>query len=165
MIEYKKIDITHKQDLTKLIEEVLSKLERKEFFIPFTEDEIDGMFDPEKTIIYGAFDDDKIVGTAQLYLQESYVKDIKEIIDLNDNKVVELGGYLVLEEYRNKGIMKKLETILVDEAINNGYEFIVITIHPDNVPSNKVAESIDAKIVKTTNLGNYLRNIYILKLK
>ena len=30
-----------------------------------------------KTIIYGAFDDDKLVGTAQLYLQESYVKDIK----------------------------------------------------------------------------------------
>ena len=165
MIEYKKIDITHKQDLKKLIEDVLTKLERKDFFIPFTEDEIDGMFDEEKTIIYGAFDDDKLVGTAQLYLQESYVKDIKEIIDLNDNMVVELGGYLVLEEYRNKGIMKKLETILVDEARNNGYEYIVITIHPDNIPSNKVAESINAKIVKTTNLGDYLRNIYLLKLK
>lgn len=43
MIEYKKIYITHKQDLKKLIEDVLNKLERKEFFIPFTEDEIDGM--------------------------------------------------------------------------------------------------------------------------
>lgn len=63
--------------------------------------------------------------------------------------------------------MKKLETILVNEAINKGYEYkyIVITIHPDNVSSNKVAESINAKIVKTTNLGDYLRNIYLLKLK
>ena len=165
MIQYRRIDIDNKENLIELIKIVLNHLERKEFFIPFTDEEIEAMFDSEKTIIYGAFENDKLVGTAQLYLQESYVENIKELIDLKDNKVVELGGYLVLPEYRNKGIMKALESILIDKAKEKGYEYIVITIHPDNIPSNKVAKSTGAKIVKTTNLGNYLRNIYLLNLK
>lgn len=165
MIQYRKIDVDNKENLIELIKIVLNNLERKEFFIPFTDEEIEAMFESEKTIIYGAFEDDKLVGTAQLYLQESYVKNIKGLIGLKDNKVVELGGYLVLPEYRNRGIMKKLESILIDEAKAKGYEYIVITIHPENIPSNKVAKSIGAEIVKTTNLGDYLRNIYLLNLK
>lgn len=166
MIQYRKIDVDNKETLIELINSVLSNLERKEFFIPFTDEEIEEMFDSEKTIIYGAFEDDKLVGTAQLYLQEeSYIENIKELIDLQDSKVVELGGYLVLPEYRNQGIMKKLESILIDEAKEKEYEYIVITVHPENIPSNKVAKSTGAEIVKTANLGDYLRNIYLLKLK
>lgn len=37
MIEYRKIDITDKDNLKNLIDIVLNGLERKEFFIPFTE--------------------------------------------------------------------------------------------------------------------------------
>ena len=164
MIEYRKIDKDYKEDLIELINTVLNNLERKEFFIPFTDKEIEEMFNPENTILYGAFDDDKLVGTAQLYLQESYVEDIKKVINLEDKKVVELGGYLILEDYRHKGIMKKLESILINEAKGKDYEYIVITVHPDNVASNKVVETTGAKIVKTTKLGDYLRHIYLLKI-
>jgi len=164
MIQYRKIDVNNKKEVIEIINKVLNGLERKEFFIPFTDEEIEEMFDPTKTIIYGAFDEEKLVATAQLYLQESYVENIKKIVNLNERKVVELGGYLVLEEYRNKGIMKKLEAILIDEAKKNNYEYVVITVHPDNIASNKVAEFTNAKIVKTTNLGEYLRNIYLLEL-
>ncbi len=43
------------------------------------------------------------------------------------------------------------------------YEYAVIAVHPDNIASNKVTEYTGAKIAKTTNLGDYLRNIYLLK--
>lgn len=164
MIEYRKININEEKQLRNLIDAVLSGLERKEFFIPFTEEELKDMFDKEKVIIYGAFDGQKLVGTAQLYFDESYTKEIKEILKMNNCKMAELGGYLVLEQYRNKGIMKVLQDRLINELKNINYEYAIITVHPDNIASNKTTEYTGAKNVKTTMLGNYLRNIYLLKL-
>lgn len=58
--------------------------------------------------------------------------------------------------------MKKLETILINEAKKLKLEYIVITVHPENIASNKATQYTGAKIVKTTNIGQYLRNIYLL---
>lgn len=96
MIEYRKIDITDKDNLKNLIDIVLNGLERKEFFIPFTEEEIDMMFYSSIAITYGAYDNNKLVGTAQLYLSENYVSEIKKILKLKNSKVAELGGALAL---------------------------------------------------------------------
>lgn len=131
--------------------------------MPFTEEELEDMFNRNKIITYGACDKEKLVGTAQLYLDESYTAEIKEILNMNNNKIAEFGGYLVLEEYRNKGIVKHLEDILISKLKEMDYEYAVITVHPDNIASNKAKEYTGAKIIKTTNLGDYLRNIYLLK--
>ena len=164
MIEYRKITIEEKKSLVNLIDKVLQNLERKEFFIPFTTEEIDMMFDDSKVIVYGAYDNNKLVGTAQLYLSENYVEEIKQILSLDSNSVAELGGALVLEEYRNKGIMKELSKRLIEEAKNRSIEYIVITVHPENIASNKAFSYTGAKVKQTVNLGEYLRNIYLLDL-
>ena len=164
MIEYRKITIEEKESLVNLIDKVLQNLERKEFFIPFTTEEIDMMFDDSKVIVYGAYDNNKLVGTAQLYLSENYVEEIKQILSLDSNSVAELGGALVLEEYRNKGIMKELSKRLIEEAKNRSIEYIVITVHPENIASNKAFSYTGAKVKQTVNLGEYLRNIYLLDL-
>lgn len=163
MISYREIKIDEKTQLQELMDIVLKNLERKEFFMPFTEEELEDMFNRDKMITYGAWDEEKIVGTAQLYLDESYTDEIKEILNMNSNKIAEFGGYLVLEEYRNKGIMKHLEDILIAKLKEMDYEYAVITVHPDNIASNKVTEYTGAQIIKTTKLGDYLRNIYLLK--
>lgn len=123
------------------------------------------MFDSSIVITYGAYDNNKLVGTAQLYLSENYVNEIKEMLGLRNNKVAELGGALILEEYRNKGIIKNLLSILIKEAENKNYDYLVATVHPENIASNKAVLSTNAKIVKAVNLGEYLRNIYLLKIK
>ncbi len=164
MIEYRKIPPEEKESLRNLIDKVLINLERKEFFIPFTTEEIDMMFDDSKVITYGAYDNNKLVGTAQLYLSENYVEKIKQILNINNSSVAELGGALVLEEYRNRGIMKQLSRRLIEEAKNKKYEYIVITVHPENIASNKTFSFTGAKVEKTVNLGEYLRNIYLLDL-
>lgn len=165
MIEYKKITKQEKNKLTTVIDTVYNSLERKEFLMFFSEEEIEELFDENKTMNMGAYDGEKLVGTAQLYIDESYVKEIKEAIGLQDNKVVELGGYIVLEEYRNQGIMKKLETLLIEKAKKLDYEYIVITVHPENIASNKAVEFTGANLAKTAVWGKYLRNIYVLELK
>lgn len=132
--------------------------------MPFTEQELEDMFNKNKIITYGAFDKEKLIGTAQLYIAQSYTTEIKEILNINTNKIAEFGGYLVLKEYRNKGIMKHLEDMLISKLKKMNYEYAVITVHPDNIASNKATEYTGAKIVKTANLGDYVRNIYLLKI-
>ena len=163
MISYREIKVEEKQQLKELIDTVLKNLERKEFFMPFTKEELEDMFNKNKVITYGAYDGEKLVGTSQLFFDESYTTEIREILNINNNKIAEFGGYLVLEEYRNKGIMKHLEDMLISKLKEINYEYAVITVHPDNIASNKATEYTGAKIVKTTNLGDYLRNIYLLK--
>ncbi len=163
MISYREIKTDEKIQLQELMDIVLKNLERKEFFMPFTEEELEDMFNRDKIITYGAWDEEKLVGMAQLYLDEAYTAEIKEILNMSNNKIAEFGGYLVLEEYRNKGIMKHLEDILISKLKEMDYEYAVITVHPDNIASNKAIEYTGAKIIKTTNLGDYLRNIYLLK--
>lgn len=164
MINYREIKEEEKQQVKELINVVLNKLERKEFFMPFTEEELEDMFNKDKIITYGAYDEEKLVGMAQLYFDESYTTEIRELLNMQNNKVAEFGGYLVLEEYRNKGIMKHLEDMLISKLKEINYEYAVITVHPDNISSNKATEYTGAKIIKTTNLGEYLRNIYLLKI-
>lgn len=164
MISYREIRLEEKQQLKELIDMVLKNLERKEFFIPFTEQDLEDMFNKNKVITYGAYDEEKLVGTAQLFFDESYTTEIKEMLNIDSNKIAEFGGYLVLKEYRNKGIMKHLEDILILKLKEMDYEYAIITVHPDNIASNKATEYTGAKIVKTTNLGDYLRNIYLLKI-
>lgn len=162
---YRKIVKEDEKQLRELIKVVLEDLERPEFFVPFSEEEIQDILDESKVIAYGAYDNEKLVGSGQLFLDEKYVEDIKKAIKIDDSKVLELGGYLVLEEYRNQGIMKKLQEILSKEAQKTGFDYAVITAHPDNVSSNSVIKHSKARLVKTMNLGEFLRNIYLLQLK
>lgn len=165
MIEYKKITKEDKNKWIELMKKVLENLERKEFFIPFNEAEIEELFEVNQAVHMGAYDEEKLVGACTLYLDESYVRDIKKELNLQSDKVIELGGYLVLEKYRKQGIMKKLEMLLIEEAKKLGYEYIAVTAHPENIASNKVIEFSRAKLLKTTKLGEYLRNIWVLDLK
>lgn len=116
MIEYRKIEKSEKPELSALITLVLDKLERKDFFIPFDDEEIEAMFDENNAVIYGAYDGDKLVGTAQLYLGDEFVENIKENLGVKDSLAAEFGGVLVLPEYRGNGIMKHFGNILVSEA-------------------------------------------------
>lgn len=54
--------------MKELVDTVLENLERKEFFILFTEQELEDMFNPDKVIIYGTYDGEKLVGTAQMFM-------------------------------------------------------------------------------------------------
>ena len=165
MIEYKKIDVSEKHELTELINIVQDGLERKEFFVPFSEKEIDAMFDENNAVTYGAYDDGKLVGTAQFYLGDEFVDKIKDALEVKNTLAGEFGGVLVLPEYRENGIMKQFSRILMKEAKKRNYEYIVSVAHPKNLASNKAISAMGAKLMKTDYLGKYFRNMYLLELK
>ena len=165
MIQYKRIDVSEKKELTDLINTVQEGLEKKEFFVPFSDEEIDKMFDESNAVTYGAYDNGKLVGTAQFYLGDEFVDGIKAALEVKDALAGEFGGVLVLKEYRGNGIMKQFSKILINEAKIRNYDYIVSVAYPENIASNKAISAMGARLIKTDYLGEYFRNMYLLTLK
>lgn len=94
------------------------------------------------------------------------LSDFKKEFNLEDYNVCELGGNLVLSEYRNNGITSKLQTIELEIAKELGFDYIISMAHPNNIGSQKTLEKVGLKFVKETKLSNgFLRKLYMLKLK
>lgn len=164
---YKKIPMTDKEQLFNLIDIVLNGLEDPSYFIPYEKWEFDSMFDEVNYApLYGAYDEDKLVGMAQLYVSQDMLKDFKKEFNLNEYTVCELGGNLVLPEYRGQGITTKLQTIELDLAKKLGFDYIISMAHPNNIGSCKTLERIGLEFVKETTLSNgFLRKLYMKQLK
>ena len=164
---FKKVEEKDKEQLFKLIDTVLGGLPNPDFFIPYEQWEYDSMFDEVNYApLYGAYDGDKLVGMAQLYVSQDMLKDFKEEFGLADSKVCELGGNLVLPEYRGNGITTKLQMMELELAKELGFDYIISMAHPDNVGSCKTLERVGLEYVKETTLSNgFLRKLYMKKLK
>jgi GNAT superfamily N-acetyltransferase len=164
---YKKIEEKDKDQLFNLIDIVLSGLPDQAHFIPYEQWELDSMFDEVNYApLYGAYDGDKLVGMAQLYVSQNMLDDFKKEFGLTEYKVCELGGNLVLPEYRGRGITTKLQTMEMELAKELGFDYIISMAHPDNVGSCKTLERVGLDFVKETTLSNgFLRKLYMKKLK
>ncbi|MEI3530237.1 MAG: GNAT family N-acetyltransferase [Bacilli bacterium] len=164
---YKKIEEKDREQLFSLIDIVLSGLEDQSHFIPYEQWELDSMFDEKNYApLYGAYDGEKLVGMAQLYVSQEMLADFKEEFGLTDYKVCELGGNLVLPEYRGNGITTKLQMIELQLAKGLGFDYIISMAHPNNIGSCKTLEKVGLDFIKETTLSNgFLRKLYMLKLK
>ncbi len=68
-LEFKKIEKKDEKQLFDLIKVVLGGLPDQSHFIPYEQWELDSMFDEENYApLYGAYDGEKLVGMAQLYV-------------------------------------------------------------------------------------------------
>ena len=108
-LTYKEINKEDEKQLRDLIKIVLDGLENPQFFIPYEKWELEQIFDKSYAPLHGAYDGEKLVGMAQLYVKEDFLKEYKEILGLQSFRVCELGGNLVLSEYRGNGITTKLQ--------------------------------------------------------
>lgn len=165
-IIYKEIEEKDKVKILDLMDKVINNLERPEFyFIGDKEKELQRMFDLEYVYNLGAYDNEKLVGITQLYVDQEDLKEYIDILRLKKYKVCELGSALVLKEYRNRGIMKNLINIQKDKAKQFKFDYMIATVHPENVPSNIVFKKSGFTIKKQSIINNqYLRNLYQIKL-
>ena len=163
---YKKIEKKDSEQLFELIDIVLGGLENPEYFIPYEQCELDIMYyEVNYAPLYGAYDGDKLVGMAQLYVSQDMLSDFKKEFGLEDFKVCELGGNLVLPEYRGRGITTKLQTMEMELAKQLGFDYIISMAHPDNIGSCKTLERIGLNFVRETKLSNgFLRKLYMKKI-
>ena len=143
---------------------ILDSITNSEWFIPFSPDD-DQVLMPDHDLFLGMFDGDKLVGISGLILTETFYGEIRDVLGLQGKKIAEVGGSMVLPEYRGKNIMLALNKMLVQTAKEQGYEYLVATVHPDNVASRTSAETLGfVKKDCILRKGRFLRNVYIMKL-
>ena len=164
-IVYKKIPKSDKAQVLSLIDTVISGLEKKEYFIPYEQWELDSLFDASYAPLHGAYYDKRLVGMAQLYIRQDILKEFKEVMGITEHNVCELGGNLVLTEFRGLGITTKLQTMQLELAKKMSFDYVISMAHPDNVGSLKTLEKIGLRFIKTATVANgHLRNVYMIKL-
>ena len=93
-------------------------------------------------------------------------ENFKKEFGLEEYTVCELGGNLVLPEYRGKGITTVLQKMQLELAKQRGFDYIISMAHPNNIGSCKTLEKVGLDFIRETRLSNgFLRNLYMLKLK
>lgn len=90
-----------------------------------------------------------------------------DILNISKSKsICELGGFLVLSEYRRKGIMANLTKVTMDLVKELNFDYVISTEHPENIASNKIIKNLGFDFYTTlTTQSGYLRSLYWKKLK
>ena len=57
--------------------------------------------------------------------------------------------------------MREINSVIMSEAKNQGFVYLVATAHPDNIASNTSLSKLGLSYKKTVvRTGGYLRNVY-----
>lgn len=138
----RKLNCNDIDEYINLAHNVSNNLEDKRFLIPISDEELKSIFNNSDTIIFGLFIDNKLVSSVQ--------------INNKNDKYVEMGGFLTNTNYRCKGYLKQICNYIID---NYNYKYIA-SVHPENIPSKKIIESIGGRFIEKTKINNYERLIY-----
>ena len=129
------------------------------------QDQIDTIFDSDTTIIYGVVQQNNLLAMSGLFWDESDYLDIKHLLNIPHTKVAEIAECLVLPQARGNNYMLKLNQQLLSKAKQLGFEYVIATAHPDNIPSHTSLIKLGMTVGKQFyRYGKYLRNIYYIKL-
>ena len=150
---YKEIEKKDEKQLRDLIKIVLGGLENSQFFIPYADWELEQLYDKSYAPLHGAYDGEKLVGMAQLYIREDFLEEYINLLGLKGYKVCELGGNLVLPEYRGQGIMYELIKLQAKLAKDMEFDYIISMAHPENIGSKKTLMKLGLEYVKTTTVN------------
>ena len=164
-MEFRKLLKSDSQKLESLIKNVENNLEDETFWLPITDKSRDNFFEDSWTYFLVAFEGDELLGAAALFFNENEFGSSCQALGLSIENVAEYGRAMVRPELRNKGIMKQILERLINQAKKSGIKRIVATVHPHNIPSQKVLTSFgfDNKL-KVVKNQNYERYIFILEI-
>lgn len=160
----RKLEKEDSNQLEKLIKEVESTLVDENYWLPITAISREHFFDDEWTYFIGAFDNNELIGAVGLFLNENEFGESKKVLGLGEVRIAEYGRAMVSPKARNKGVMTMLSIKLLDYARKIGIKYIVATVHPKNVPSQKVIKSLGfQKKGFVVKLEHYARDIMLLE--
>ena len=166
------IDITYKKiqgknlEVYPLIDLVINNLDVREFYRPYSEEELRLLFCESCFILHGAYSDEKLVALGHLDVnEEDNLEKYGMLLNISSGKICELGGYLVSPDYRGLGIMNGLVNTHFHTAYEMGFEHVLSTVHPDNIASKSVLEKHMPLYRANYMYNGFVRDVYYKKLK
>ncbi len=166
MKEIRRLDKAGLAAYKKLNTAVLETLPDAAWFIPFSAETIEGMFDPGSTLtVYGCFMDGALAAVSMLDTDWEEMAEVAEAAGMpKKKKGAELGGSMVLPAYRGQGLMLEINQTLMNAAKEMGIDYLVATAHPDNIASNTSLRKMGMIHKGVINRqGHYMRNVYLLE--
>ncbi len=164
MVEIKRLDKSHHKAFKDINAIIMQNLTNSSWFMPFSEENLENAFDEKSSLtIYGAFVDGVLAGVSLIDTNKDEFNELAVKLGVQNLNGAELGGSMVLPEYRGKNLMNKINAELIDYAKKVGLDYLVATAHPDNIASNsslkKLGMENKLKVIRT---GGYERNVYVL---
>ena len=165
MITLRKLIKTDETQLLNLIKTIEKNLPNKKFWLPINDISKKHFLDDDWTYFLGLFDNKKLIGASGLFLNEhefgeslSYCKNVKM-------PVAEISRVMVLPEYRGHNLLFQINSKLLNIAKTKGIKTILVTIHPNNEPSQHSFAKLGAKkVTRIIKYQTFLRDIFLLEL-
>lgn len=163
-MEIRKLEKSDNQKLEDLIKNVEDNLEDETFWLPITDKSREHFFEESWTYFLGAFEGDELIGAAGLFFNEHEFGESCKALGIKTDKIAQYGRAMMRSDYRNKGIMKQILGNLLEYAKKIGIKKIIATVHPNNIPSQKVLTNFKfenkLKVIKN---NRYERYIFLLE--
>ena len=166
MKEIKRLNKNNQQDFINFNRIIRANLQNPSWFMPFSEENTKHTFDEGNTlVVYGAFIDGELGAISLFDTNFEEFKELAQILGVNPSKKgAELGGSMVLPQFRGQHLMLDVNLKLIEVAKEMGINYFVATAHPDNLASNRSLEKLGMQLKTTvTRAGGYLRNVYLLE--
>lgn len=162
-MEFRKLEKSDSQKLEDLIKNVENNLDDETFWLPITTKSRENYFNNNWTYFLGAFENDELIGAAALFFNENEFGESCKTLGISFDNIAEYGRAMVRFDQRNKGIMKQILGRLLEEAKKIGIKKVIATVHPNNIPSQKVLINFgfDNKF-KVVKNNKYERYIFLL---
>lgn len=165
MLELRKLEKCDSNKLEGLINQVENNLENELFWLPISIESREHFFNDEWTYFLGMFDNDKLIAAAGLFLNKNEYAESESILQLQNYKIAEIGRAMVAPEYRHNGFMKKVLQELINYSKKLGIQYLVATVHPENIPSQKTVVALGMeKKEHCVKQGKYERDIFLMNL-
>lgn len=163
--------IVEKSDIKNILalqDSVVESVNKKEWFVPSTRAELELAFSkPDEFIALKAECENKIIAFSYIILKPDESNDISfDIKTLHNKNCCVYETVFVSPLYRGYGLQSKLISMLTDIAKEKGKEYIVATVHPDNIYSSANFIKNGYSKLNDTPLSKYgsVRDYYSKKL-
>ena len=100
-----------------------------------------------------------------MFFNENEFGESREALRIIGNNLAEYGRAMVHSGHRNQGIMKQISKKLLKYAEKIGIKKIITTVHPKNIPSQKIVKDLGfIKKITVVKYGRYKRDIFLLEI-
>ena len=167
-IKILRVDASDIENILALQSNVIENIKIKEWFVPSTKAELELAFsNPKDFPALKVMHKDTIVAFSYIILTPDESNDILRDIEIlkNENCCV-YETVFVSPQYRGNGLQGKLISMLTDIAKQNGKDFIVATVHPDNIYSSSNFIKNGYEKLNNAPISKYgsVRDYYVKKL-
>ena len=153
--------------------QVVSEIVRRDFFSPGDENEVKSI--QNSGAAFGAFDDGELIGYAAVCWCGDWLKRFetwdKSSWQIRPNDTIGEIGYVVRAKYQGQGIAGKLvKELLNSKETLQKVNVIIGTVHPENIPSQKILLTAgferkkERKKETYTQESDYKRDVFIKKI-